>query len=73
MSTTSGRALTGVEIRTVDDDGNDTPLGEPGEIVLRSYAIALGYWDQPELAAAAVTPMAGSAPATSAPSTPRAT
>ena len=53
MSTTSGRALTGVEIRTVDDDGNDTPLGEPGEIVLRSYAIALGYWDQPELAAAA--------------------
>ncbi len=52
MSTTSGRALPGVEIRTVDDDGNDTARGEPGEIVVRSYAVALGYWDQPELAAA---------------------
>ena len=52
MSTTSGRALPGVEIRTVDDDGNDAARGEPGEIVVRSYAVALGYWDQPELAAA---------------------
>ena len=45
MSTTSGRALPDVEIRTVDDDGNDTPLGEPGEIVvaqLRDRARLLG-------------------------------
>jgi len=52
MSTTSGRALPDVEIRTVDDDGNDTAPGVPGEIVVRSYAVALGYWDHPEIAAA---------------------
>ena len=73
MSTTSGRALTDVEIRTVDDDGNDTPLGEPGEIVLRSYGSRLAAGNRPELAPRAPTATAGSAPATSAPSTPRAT
>ena len=56
MSKTSGRPLPDVEIRTVDDDGNDTPVGVPGEILVRSYGLALGYWGQPELLAASRTP-----------------
>jgi acyl-CoA synthetase (AMP-forming)/AMP-acid ligase II len=39
-----GRAVEGVEIRIVDDDGNDCAPGTPGEIVHRSPMVCRGYW-----------------------------
>ena len=43
-----GRALPGVEVRLVADDGSDAPVGEPGEVFVRSgtpgtYTVAAGY------------------------------
>ncbi|HEY8547401.1 MAG TPA: AMP-binding protein, partial [Acidimicrobiales bacterium] len=52
----TGRALPGVELRVVDDAGNDVPPGEPGELLVRSFAVMQGYWDAPEATAEAITP-----------------
>lgn len=41
--TTSGRALEGVEIRVVDDEGNDVPPGTPGEEISRGPNVFVGY------------------------------
>jgi len=43
-----GKPLPGCEMRLVDDDDNDVPPGQPGEIVFRSEAIIEGYWNRPE-------------------------
>ena len=42
---TDGRAMADVELRLVDDDGNDVPAGEDGEIVTRGPDQCLGYVD----------------------------
>jgi acyl-CoA synthetase (AMP-forming)/AMP-acid ligase II len=49
---TDGRALDGVELRLVDDDGADVAAGTPGEILSRGPELCLGYTD-PALTAAA--------------------
>jgi acyl-CoA synthetase (AMP-forming)/AMP-acid ligase II len=49
---TDGRALPGVELRLVDDDGADVEAGTPGEILSRGPDLCLGYTD-PALTAAA--------------------
>lgn len=41
--TTSGRAMEGIEIRVVDDDGNDVPPGTPGEEISRGPNVFVGY------------------------------
>lgn len=41
--TTSGRAIAGVEIRVVDDDGRDVPYGTPGEEISRGPSLFVGY------------------------------
>jgi acyl-CoA synthetase (AMP-forming)/AMP-acid ligase II len=43
-----GKAGMGVVLRLCDDDMNDVPDGEVGEIVTRSDAVMSGYLDQPE-------------------------
>jgi long-chain acyl-CoA synthetase len=43
-----GKAMSGVEIRVVDADGNEVAVGEVGEIITRSSQNMLGYWNQPE-------------------------
>jgi len=43
-----GKPLPGCEMRLVDDDDNDVPPGEPGEIVFRSDCLIEGYWNEPE-------------------------
>jgi acyl-CoA synthetase (AMP-forming)/AMP-acid ligase II len=48
----SGRVLPGTEVRIVDEDGNDLPLGGIGEIWVRSPLNMIGYWNQPEANAA---------------------
>lgn len=53
--TTDGRPLAGVEIRIVDDEGNDLPDGVPGEILSRGPDCFVGYTD-PTLTPKAVDP-----------------
>jgi acyl-CoA synthetase (AMP-forming)/AMP-acid ligase II len=48
IARTSGRAIPDVELKVVDDDGNEVPRGEPGELVVRGYNLMLGYLDDPE-------------------------
>ncbi len=44
----SGRAIPDTELRVVDDDGNEVPRGEPGEVVTRGYHVMRGYFEEPE-------------------------
>jgi long-chain acyl-CoA synthetase len=43
-----GPPVPGVEVRVVDDDGNDLATGEEGEIITRSKCIMQGYWRSEE-------------------------
>src|SRR2546423_1513370 len=47
IATTSGRAIPGVEVQVVDDDGKEVARGDAGEIVVRGYNVMLGYYDEP--------------------------
>ncbi len=47
---TDGRALAGVELRLVDEEGVEVPAGTPGEILSRGPDLCLGYTD-PKLTA----------------------
>jgi len=44
----SGRAVVNYEVRIVDDHDNDVPVGEVGEIIVRSEAMMREYWQMPE-------------------------
>jgi len=43
-----GYAQVGVELRIVDDAGKDLPLGQVGEIAIRSPQVMHGYWRLPD-------------------------
>lgn len=40
---TVGQPLVGTDLQIIDESGNQLPLGEPGEIVVRSPSLMLGY------------------------------
>ena len=42
-----GIPRTGVEVRVVDEAGQDVPLGEIGEIIVRGDVVMSGYWRNP--------------------------
>jgi long-chain acyl-CoA synthetase len=42
-----GVPLPSTEMKCVDDQGNEVPIGVPGEIVARGPQVMLGYWKQP--------------------------
>ena len=44
----------GIEIRVVDENGNDVADGDLGEIVIRGHNIMKGYYKRPEATAAAI-------------------
>lgn len=50
----AGIPRTDVEVKVVDPDGNELPLGETGEIVTRSDLVMKGYWRAPEATAEAL-------------------
>ena len=50
----AGRAVSVAEVRIVDDQDNEVPRGEVGEIVVRGGHVMLGYWNKPEETAEAV-------------------
>jgi acyl-CoA synthetase (AMP-forming)/AMP-acid ligase II len=43
-----GRPVHGVDVRVVDEDGQELPPGEAGEIVVRGAKVCDGYLDDPE-------------------------
>ena len=43
-----GKPLPDVEVRIVNEDGNDVALGENGEIVARGDRLMKGYWNREE-------------------------
>jgi fatty-acyl-CoA synthase/long-chain acyl-CoA synthetase len=49
-----GYPLVGVEVRIVDADGNDLPVGERGEVLIRGYNLFDGYYKDPEKTAEAL-------------------
>lgn len=51
-----GIPLPGIELRLVDEDGEDALAGDPGELWVRGPNVFAGYWQDPEATAAVVTP-----------------
>ncbi len=46
--TTVGPPLPGIDVRILDDDGNDVGEGVDGNIVVRSALVMIGYWNNDE-------------------------
>jgi long-chain acyl-CoA synthetase len=49
-----GTPIEGVEIRIVDDDRNDVPTGEVGEIAIKGHNVMKGYLGRPDATAEAI-------------------
>ncbi len=45
---TIGLPVPNTEIKLVDEDGNEVPEGEPGELCARGPQVMKGYWERPE-------------------------
>ena len=43
-----GTPIEGVEMKVVDDEGNEVPQGDVGEIVIRDHNVMKGYWNRPD-------------------------
>ena len=53
---TIGLPMPNVDIRILDADGTDVPLGEPGEIAIRGPQVMSGYWQRPDETSLVMTP-----------------
>jgi acyl-CoA synthetase (AMP-forming)/AMP-acid ligase II len=56
IAQTCGAAIPGNEVIVADDDGNELPRGETGEILVRGQGVMLGYLDDPKATAEAIDP-----------------
>ncbi|KGT95717.1 long-chain fatty acid--CoA ligase [Erwinia typographi] len=43
-----GLPVPSTDIKLVDDEGNDVPEGEPGELCIKGPQVMLGYWQRPD-------------------------
>ncbi|MEH6567120.1 MAG: AMP-binding protein [Halopseudomonas sp.] len=50
-----GQPVIDTELKTVDEDGVETPRGEPGEVLIRGPQVMQGYWHRPDETAATFT------------------
>ena len=51
---TIGTPVWGVSMRVSDGDGNEAPIGEEGELLVRGHNVMKGYWDRPQATAATI-------------------
>ncbi|MBR7521695.1 long-chain-fatty-acid--CoA ligase FadD2 [Pseudomonas juntendi] len=51
---TVGIPVAGTAFKVIDDDGNELPLGERGELCIKGPQVMEGYWQQPEATAQAL-------------------
>jgi len=56
FSGTIGLPVPSTDIAILDDDGNEVPLGQPGEIGIRGPQVMKGYWNRPDETAKVMTP-----------------
>jgi long-chain acyl-CoA synthetase len=49
-----GIPIFGVEVRVIDDQGEDAPVDQPGEIVIRGHNVMKGYYNRPDATAEAI-------------------
>jgi long-chain acyl-CoA synthetase len=50
-----GLPMPGTELALLDDDGNEVPMGAPGEIAIRGPQVMAGYWQRPDETAKVMT------------------
>ncbi len=50
-----GTPVWGVEVKLVDDEGNEVPTGEKGELWYRGHNVMKGYYNRPEANAKTIT------------------
>jgi long-chain acyl-CoA synthetase len=50
-----GLPMPNTEIRLLDDEGNEVPMGTPGEIAIRGPQVMAGYWQRPDETAKVMT------------------
>ena len=46
--TSCGMPLTGIQVKLLDEDCREVPVGEAGEICVRGNLVMQGYWKRPE-------------------------
>lgn len=49
-----GLPISSTEVVVRDDDGNDLPTGQPGELCVRGPQVMKGYWNKPDETARAI-------------------
>jgi acyl-CoA synthetase (AMP-forming)/AMP-acid ligase II len=54
IANTAGRPIPGLEVRVVDDEGTPLEAGQPGEVVVRGYAVMAGYFGDQGATAATI-------------------
>jgi long-chain acyl-CoA synthetase len=47
--TSAGRCLAVLDLKVIDEAGNEVPTGERGELLVRGTSMFRGYWNRPEL------------------------
>jgi long-chain acyl-CoA synthetase len=52
---TIGLPLPQTELKLLDDDGNEVPQGQPGEIAIKGPQVMAGYWQRPDETAKVMT------------------
>jgi long-chain acyl-CoA synthetase len=53
---TIGVPIPGTYFKLLDDDGNEVPQGQPGEIAIKGPQVMAGYWQRPDETAKVMTP-----------------